>query len=49
MHSYLRNLAGLHIFLEISKFLKKIGQKRAISVWYDGKIFLPSPHRQLEK
>ena len=28
---------------KVPRFLKKIGQKRAIPVWYDGKIFLQPP------
>jgi hypothetical protein len=28
------------LFGNFQVFLKKFGQKRAISVWYDGKIFL---------
>ena len=32
--------------LEISMFLKKFGQKRAIQVWYDEKIFLLPPPPQ---
>jgi hypothetical protein len=46
MHSYLPNLAGLPICLEISKFLKKNWSKTCNfgMVWWE--IFLPSPRRQ---
>jgi hypothetical protein len=36
------------LFGNFQVFLKKFGQKRAISVWYDGEIFLP-PLKHLKK
>jgi hypothetical protein len=42
------NIKGALFVWKFPSFLKTFGQKRAISVWYDGKIFLlpPSPPRR---
>jgi hypothetical protein len=37
------NIKGALFVWKFPSFLKKFGQKRAISVWYDGKIFSPPP------